>query len=184
MGPPSLSGPTKGSRIGPELPTTCGRSWQTGLPIIWRGWRSSLQKLGYNLMNNKIRALKVTDDSELNRLVGDIAHIVEQARGQVRQTVNSAMVECYWQVGRLIVEHEQQGQARAEYGRRQLEYLSERLKSLFGKGFDPTNLNNMRGFYRCFPILDAVRQELSWTHYRSLIRLENPRAREWYMQEG
>lgn len=126
--------------------------------------------------------LKNTDEWE--PLVGQIAPIIEQARGHVRQSVNSAMVVSYWEIGRLIVEHEQQGQARAAYGQRQLAELSMRLTAMFGKGFDASNLRNMRLFYLAFPIRDAVRHELSWTHYRTLSRVENNSAREWYTQEA
>lgn len=73
---------------------------------------------------------------------------------------------------------------RAAYGQRQLAELSTRLTDLFGKGFDVSNLRNMRRFYQAFPIRDAVRLELGWTHYRTLLRVENPSAREWYLREA
>lgn len=120
----------------------------------------------------------------LEDLVAQIAHEIEVARGQVRQAVNRAMVQSYWQIGRLIVEHEQQGESRAAYGKQQLKVLSQQLTERLGKGFDVGNLRNMRQFYQCFPIRDAVRSELSWTHYRRLMRLENTSAREWYLQEA
>ena len=122
--------------------------------------------------------------NNLNALVEPIAHIIEQARGQVRQAVNSAMVHSYWHIGQMIVEHEQQGASRAEYGTQQLQALSAQLTERLGKGFDVRNLRNMRAFYQTFPIRDALRTELSWTHYRSLLRVENPSAREWYLQEA
>ena len=83
------------------------------------------------------------------------------------------MVQSYWQIGKIIVEQEQQGQERAEYGAQQLKQLSHALTKRLGKGFDVTNLRNMRRFYLVFPIRDAVRPELSWTHYRTLIRVDN-----------
>ncbi|MBT2787596.1 MULTISPECIES: PDDEXK nuclease domain-containing protein [unclassified Halomonas] len=119
-----------------------------------------------------------------SRLVSAITQQIEQARGQVRQAVNTAMVQSYWEIGRLIVEHEQQGNRRAEYGKQQLQQLSQQLTEQLGKGFDVTNLRNMRQFYQSFPIRDAVRLELSWTHYRTLLRVENPQARDWYLQEA
>jgi len=122
--------------------------------------------------------------NNLQPLFIDIARIIEQARGQVRQSINTAMVDSYWQIGRLIVEHEQNGEARAEYGKQQLQFLSTQLTGQFGKGFDVTNLRNMRRFYLAFPIRDALRLELGWTHYRSLIRIENPATRKWYQQEA
>jgi len=117
-------------------------------------------------------------------LVANIADYIEKARGQVRQAVNSAMVQNYWQVGRLIVEHEQNGQSRAAYGKQQLQQLSQQLTERLGKGFDVTNLRNMRNFYQTFPKQDALRHELSWTHYRTLLRVENQQARNWYLQEA
>lgn len=118
------------------------------------------------------------------KLYSTIADIIQQARQQVRQAVNQQMVQAYWHIGRLIVEEEQQGQARAEYGTQQLKRLSQRLQAEFGKGFDVTNLRNMRRFYLAFPIRDALRLELSWTHYRALIGIENPLARQWYADEA
>lgn len=113
-----------------------------------------------------------------------IASVIQQARQQVKQAVNQQMVQVYWHIGRLIVEQEQQGQERAEYGKQQLDHLSMRLRGDFGKGFDVSNLRNMRQFYLTFPKRDALRLELSWTHYRSLIRIENPVARDWYASEA
>lgn len=113
-----------------------------------------------------------------------IASVIQQARQQVKQAVNQQMVQAYWHIGRLIVEQEQQGQERAEYGKQQLNQLSKRLQGEFGKGFDVTNLRNMRQFYLTFPKRDALRLELSWTHYRSLIRIENAAARDWYADEA
>lgn len=126
----------------------------------------------------------MTLDAANHQLLSDIRQIIEQARQRVYQTVNSEMVQAYWHIGRLIVEDEQQGQQRATYGKQQLQQLSEQLTREFGKGFDTSNLRNMRSFYLCFPNRDALRHKLSWTHYRLLIRVENPKAREWYMQEA
>jgi predicted nuclease of restriction endonuclease-like (RecB) superfamily len=120
----------------------------------------------------------------LTALASQIAEVIQQARSHVRQSINQAMVDSYWEIGRLIVEHEQQGQARAAYGARQLAALSERLTAQFGRGFDERNLRNMRLFFQCFPNRNAVRTELSWTHYRTLLRVDNPSARDWYLREA
>lgn len=119
-----------------------------------------------------------------NPLLQAIRELVQQARQQLARSVNSAMVQTYWHIGRLIVEDEQGGEARAEYGKQQLEQLSARLTEEFGKGFDVRNLRNMRSFFQAFPNRYALRTELSWTHYRCLIRIDNPNAREWYAQES
>ncbi|AFU19806.1 PDDEXK nuclease domain-containing protein [Actinobacillus suis] len=119
-----------------------------------------------------------------DNLIQNIAQIIEQAKSQVRQTVNTAMVQSYWEIGRLLVEDEQQGEERAKYGKAILQNVSERLTAMYGKGFDVRNLRNMRSFYLTFPIRNALRTELSWTHYRSLMRIENPQARDWYIKEA
>ncbi|MGM8225868.1 DUF1016 N-terminal domain-containing protein [Cellvibrio sp. ARAG 10.3] len=94
------------------------------------------------------------------------------------------MVQACWHIGRLIGEQEQQGQKRAEYGKQQLRQLSSRLQREFGRGFDVTNLHGLRQFYPSFQKCDALRPELNWTHYRTLIHLENSVAREWYIAES
>lgn len=86
---------------------------------------------------------------------------------------NFALLVTYWEIGRLIVEDEQQGKERADYGKYTLKTLSKQLSLEFGKGFDESNLRNMRSFYNTFPIRDSLRHELSWTHYRLLLRIEN-----------
>ncbi len=124
-------------------------------------------------------------------LYREIRAVLEQARVSAYRAVNFAMVGAYWQVGRLIVEHEQGGRRRAGYGEALLESLSNKLTSEFGRGFTATNLRYMRQFYLAFPIHHAPRdkspalqQELSWTHYRLLLGVEDPAAREWYMNEA
>lgn len=94
------------------------------------------------------------------------------------------MVTAYWNIGRLIVENEQQGSTRAEYGKAVLADLSVRLTEEFGKGFTEANLCNMRQFYQCFPNCYALRSELTWTHYRLMIRVQDEDARQWYMNEA
>lgn len=122
--------------------------------------------------------------TETSALYLSIREVVQQARAQVKRQVNTAMVHTYWQVGRLILEHEQQGEQRAAYGKQQLELLSAQLTAEFGKGFDPRNLRNMRAFYQANPIWNAVRSELGWTHHRILLRVTNLQARDWYAKEA
>lgn len=119
-----------------------------------------------------------------NTLYTRIATVLTQARQSVRQAVNSAMVLTYWQIGQIIVEDEQRGLARASYGEATLKELAGRLTADFGKGFDETNLRKMRQFYLLFPNRDALSLELSWTHYRHLLRVESEQARQWYLQEA
>jgi predicted nuclease of restriction endonuclease-like (RecB) superfamily len=90
------------------------------------------------------------------------------------------MVTAYWHIGREIVEGEQKGRSKAEYGQKLIENLAVRLSDDIGKGFDERNLFYMRQFYITFPKLNALRSELSWTHYRILMRVERPEARSFY----
>ncbi len=94
------------------------------------------------------------------------------------------MVQAYWEIGQAIVEGEQSGEGRAEYGKHLLAELSGRLTANYGRGFDESNLRNMRKFYITYPKRDALRPELSWTHYRILMRVEKDNARNFYLQEA
>ena len=116
-------------------------------------------------------------------IYSEIKETLLRSRDQAYIAVNSAMVQAYWQIGRIIVEHEQDGSLRAEYGKRVLQHLSDQLTEEFGKGFDVRNLRYMRAFYISFPKWNAVRSELTWTHYRTLLRVEDEAARQWYMEE-
>ena len=122
--------------------------------------------------------------NDLVPIYGRVRDILTQARARAWQAVNAAMVTAYWEVGRVIVAEEQRGAARAGYGTRLIEELSTRLTAEFGKGFDRSNLWNMRAFHLAFPNLDALRQELSWTHYRLLLRVTDAQARDFYAAEA
>ena len=113
----------------------------------------------------------------------EIKKILTNARDKVYQTANFTMVEAYWQIGKSIVK-EQNGEERAEYGTGLLKELSKQMTQDFGRGFTVANLKNMRQFYLIFPNGYALRSELSWTHYRLLMRVENDNARQFYMDEA
>lgn len=117
-----------------------------------------------------------------NHLFNTIAQVISNARQTVYRNVNSIMLRMYWEIGRLIVEDEQQGREKAQYGKASLKNLAGQLSLEFGKGFDERNLNNMRAYYRSFPIWNAVRTELSWTHYRIISRVEEASHRQQYIQ--
>jgi predicted nuclease of restriction endonuclease-like (RecB) superfamily len=121
--------------------------------------------------------------NEFEGIYQNIRDILLKARHQAMQAVNAEMVRAYWEIGRVIVEQEQQGKARADYGARMIESLSARLTQEFGRGFTLTNLKYMRQFYTLFPIGHALRGELSWTHYRLLLKVEKPEARQFYEEE-
>ena len=82
------------------------------------------------------------------------------------------MVEAYWNIGRIIVEEEQKGEKRAEYGKALVAELSKRLSSEFGDSFNERSIWYIRSFYITFTNMNALRSELSWTHYRLLLRVE------------
>ncbi|GKG70954.1 DUF1016 domain-containing protein [Parabacteroides sp. AM58-2XD] len=112
-----------------------------------------------------------------------IRKVLNEAKQNISRTVNSTMVHAYWQVGKYIVEYEQQGKERAEYGKGVINELSNKLVDEFGNGFTITNLKYMRQLYLIFPIGHAVRDQLSWTHYRSLLKVANKEARNFYIEE-
>lgn len=124
------------------------------------------------------------DDPQLAPLIGELAELIRQARQKVMRAVDTLQVQTCWQIGRHIIEFEQGGAERATYGTRLLPTLAKVLTARFGKGFDASNLRYMRLFYQAFPMCDALRHEISWTHYRLLLRIENPQARHWYMNEA
>ncbi|MFJ2714627.1 YhcG family protein [Pseudomonas sp. NPDC087346] len=122
-------------------------------------------------------------DPKIDSLLGNLGVLIRQARQQVLRAVDTIQVQTCWEIGRHIVEFEQQGAQRAGYGKQLLATLAKELTGQFGKGFDETNLRKMRLFFQTFPIRDALRLELSWTHYRRLLRVQSEKARQWYMDE-
>ena len=124
--------------------------------------------------------MEVSEDS----LFQSIKEIINQSREKVFRIANSTLLLTYWQIGQLIVEDEQKGKERAEYGKHTLKNLSKKLSLEFGKGFDESNLRNMRSFFQAFPIRDALRHELSWTHYRLILRQESEQKKIYYLNES
>lgn len=124
--------------------------------------------------------------TENELLYSQISAILSESRKFVVNTVNTAMVKTYFEIGRLIVENEQNGKNRAEYGKETLKNLSERLTKDFGKGFSVENLDRMRFFYRTYSNSSTVLTnfELSWSHYLFLMRIDNPEERKFYEIES
>ena len=116
-------------------------------------------------------------------IYSEIKEALLRSRSQAYSAVNFAMVQAYWHIGRIIVEHEQNGSLRADYGKGILQEVSERLQQEFGTGFSVRNLQQMKKFYVTFQNANALRSQLTWTHYRALLRVENEAARNWYMEE-
>jgi len=150
---------------------------------------------------------------EFVKVYDNIKIIIEQARNKVYSTINTTMVQAYWEIGRTIVEEKQKGKKRADYGKYLIKDLSEKLIEEYGRGFNKRSLYEMRQFYLTFPKLHPVGAEskklralraqsqkiqklrpvgaqsqniydkLSWTHYRILIRIEDKEARNFYLIE-
>jgi hypothetical protein len=133
-----------------------------------------------------------------NNLLDKIANIFSEARGKVVREINRAQVLAYWEIGREIIEFEQKGKTRAEYGKELIDRLSKDLTEKFGRGFSSTNLKMMRLFYQNFPIRQTLSDEsqkpqtlsskfepmLSWSHYCELLKVEETLARSFYEQEA
>jgi len=120
-----------------------------------------------------------------NSFFTEIKNILAEARGSAVRAVNTAMVEAYWQIGRRIVEEEQGGSVQALYGVSLLKELSRNLTEEFGHGFSLANLKNFRKFYLTCPEGQksyALRSLLSWTHHRSIMRVDDPEARQYYVE--
>ena len=118
---------------------------------------------------------------ELLQHVGDT---LEQGRSRAAAAVNTAVVATYWEIGRQIVEYEQGGSAKAEYGSALLKKLSRDLTDLYGSGFGMSNINKMRKLYLTYPILQTVSAKLSWSHYVELLKIDDPLERSFYEKEA
>lgn len=133
--------------------------------------------------NNKIKPLPVVADSALNQLADNIASLVNETKSRLSQTVNVTLVATYWNIGKYIVEFEQQGNAKAKYGTSLLSSLAKLLRMKLGKGYSRPNLNNMRKFYLLYPICQTVSDKLSWSHICELITIEDDLERSFYEKE-
>ena len=134
-------------------------------------------------MSNEETKGKIIESDGSGGLYNAIANIISDARSKAYRAVNFVMVQAYWEIGRLITEDELNGQ-RAAYGKEVLKHLAARLTKDYGKGFDERELRKMCQFYKYFQIRDTLRPELSWSHYRRLLSVENEKARVWYMNEA
>lgn len=123
------------------------------------------------------------ENNEYNLLLKDIGSILSEGRKQAFRVINNVLVETYWNVGRRIVEHEQQGDEKAEYGTRLLKDLSRDLKAEYGKGFSRTNLQLMRLLYIKYPICQTVSGILSWSHYSELLSISDDLSRSFYEKQ-
>lgn len=125
---------------------------------------------------------EVINENEINNTFDNIKELVISSRNKVYQTVNTEMLNLYWNIGKIIMKI-QHGDERASYGDMVLDKLSHRLTDEFGKGFSKRNLERMRKFYICFPITTTVSSQLSWSHYLELIKIDEESKRSFYLNE-
>ncbi len=123
--------------------------------------------------------------TEISKIYNDIEELLKVARSKAYHAINSIMVETYWKIGQRIVEEEQAGKSRAEYGSKLIENLSKYLTETFGKGFSEANLQNMRKFYLTYPEFPThCVGNLSWTNVRTIIRIDDKQERDYYLKES
>lgn len=116
--------------------------------------------------------------------ISDIKHIIDTSRANAVRSVNFCRVQMYWHIGRRIVEEEQGGKARAEYGKALIKNLAKQLEAEYGSGFSYRQLNFSRQFYHEYPKVNALRSQLNWTQYRALIQIPGKDKREYYELEA
>ena len=124
----------------------------------------------------------INSDNEINSIFDSIKNLVINSRNKVYHTVNTEMLNLYWNIGKIIIEI-QQGDERASYGDAVLDKLSQKLTNEFGKGFSSRNLRTMRKFYLIYPIWKTVSSKLSWSHYLELIKIDDEQKRKFYLNE-
>ena len=133
--------------------------------------------------SNITKQSQLVVDSDLNKLADNIACLVDDTKGTLSKTINVTMVATYWNIGKYIVEFEQEGNARAKYGTSLLSSLAKLLRLKLGKGYSRPNLNNMRKFYLLYPICQTLSDKLSWSHICELITIDDDLERSFYEKE-
>ena len=123
-------------------------------------------------------------DPDYDRLLQSVGDTLNKGRSAAAMAVNTAMVRTYWEIGRQIVEFEQKGNEKAEYGTSLLKQLSRDLSDRYGNGFSMSNVNKMRKMYVTYPILQTVSAKLTWSHYVELLKIDDPMERSFYEKES
>lgn len=126
---------------------------------------------------------QISSNEMLNTLISNIEQTVAIAKEKLATSVNTTITETYWQIGKYIVETEQDGKIKAAYGKKLLTTLSHELTLRLGKGYSRPNLNNMRKFYLKYPICQTVSDKLSWSHICELIKLDDDLERSFYERQ-
>ena len=120
----------------------------------------------------------------MQSLVGEIKQIINDARAHAIRSVDFCRVRMYWAIGQRIVEKEQQGKERADYGTYLIKRLAQEIEPEYGSGFGERQLKFCRQFYKTYPKGNALRSQLNWSQYRMLIQISNPEKREYYELEA
>jgi predicted nuclease of restriction endonuclease-like (RecB) superfamily len=126
---------------------------------------------------------KTNNDEQYRLLINQISALITESKKRVATVINETLVETYWNIGKHIVEFEQDGSRRAKYGEQLLINLSKDLTTRFGKGFSRPNLQNMRLFYMRFPICQTVSGKLSWSHVIEIVNIDDKLERDFYLAE-
>ncbi|MEX1027196.1 MAG: DUF1016 N-terminal domain-containing protein [Candidatus Paceibacterota bacterium] len=135
-------------------------------------------------MTNSNKKLELTSDSDYQELVGRISEVYRAGQARAYQAANHHLTETYWQIGHDIVEFEQGGKVRAEYGKALLVNLSRDLTLRHGRGFSRSNVSRFRQFYLLYPICAKASHKLSWSHYVELLKIEDELERSFYEQQA
>ena len=125
----------------------------------------------------------MSDLTDTNSMINEIRELLLNARQRVTVQVNTELLSTYWNIGKIIVEYEQENKERADYGKQTLKQLSKDLTEEFGKGFSVSNLYNMRLFYMQYQKFQTVSGKLSWSHYCELLSISDPDKRSFYEKE-
>ena len=134
-------------------------------------------------MENK-QLIPMDENPEYTALIRSVGYTLQQGRQKAAMAVNTAMVQTYWEIGRQIVEFEQKGNEKADYGTGLLNHLSKDLTIRYGSGFSLSNINKMRKMYLTYPILQTVSAKLTWSHYVELLKIDDPLERSFYEKEA
>ena len=132
---------------------------------------------------NNLKENEKINEKVVNTLFEQIAEVILENKTKMTYQINNTLVETYFNIGKIIVENEQNGNIRAEYGKEVLKGLSKELTKLLGKGYSYTNLTYMRWFYNTYPDYSKINESLSWSHYIELITIKDDDKRNFYEKE-
>ncbi len=128
--------------------------------------------------------MSLSKNNEYSKLINTIGSIFHKAQKNVVSAINTEMLTTYWKIGKYIVEFEQKGKLKAEYGKQLLLLISKDLTLLYGKGFSRSNLTYMRLLYKKYPICEMLSHKLSWSHYFELLKVDDDLARGFYEKQA